>query len=83
MCRWILRFKAEPKRWIRVTAPLRAPEATVKPDWRIMNVEMARCTTASTAVSAWGSAARRKRRGNGKVSYSYRHPACNTLVNCV
>lgn len=27
-----------------VTAPVRAPEATVRPDWWMMNVETVRCT---------------------------------------
>jgi hypothetical protein len=40
-----------------VTAPVRAPDETVKPDCRITKVERARCTTVSTSVSAWASGA--------------------------
>ena len=40
--KWMLRLSAEPKRWIRVTAPVFAPEATVNPVLLRRSVEIAR-----------------------------------------
>jgi hypothetical protein len=34
------RFRAEPKRWIRVTTPVLAPGESVSPAWGIAKVEM-------------------------------------------
>jgi len=46
MCRWMLRFSALSKRWIRVTTPVRAPKAAVSPARRVRSVWMARTMTA-------------------------------------
>ena len=48
MWRWGFKFSAELKRWIRVIAPVFAPEAKVKPELRTKQVETPRGTTAST-----------------------------------
>ena len=54
MCRWKLRFSAEPKRCISVTAPVLAPEATVKPARWTRKVDIPRETIASTWLSTCG-----------------------------
>ncbi len=42
MWRWMFKFSAEPNRWMRVTALVLAPEATVKPVFLMRYVEIAR-----------------------------------------
>ena len=40
--RWGFRFRAEPKRWVGVTAPVLAPDATVRPECCTTKVEIPR-----------------------------------------
>ena len=51
-----------------VTAPVRAPEATVKPECLTRKVEIPRWTIANTSDSTLGCAASKNRSGKGKVS---------------
>jgi hypothetical protein len=66
MCRWGFRFKAEPKRWIRVTAP-----APAKPAWRFARsarshtgVPISALVHPKTRSSLQGESGKSKSRGN-------------------
>ena len=74
-CRWMLKFAADPKRWISVTAPLSTSSA-LRPacpsKWRLIT----RCTTCSTGVTSLGCAASSKRSGMGKDNTHWRTGTC-------
>jgi hypothetical protein len=64
-------LSAEPKRWIRVTAPV-APAARVSRAFLRTNPEIARYTMPSTVVRASGSVASKNRSANGSESTHWR-----------
>ena len=58
----MFRLSADPNRWMSVTAPVLAPEATVNPVFLMRYVEIARYTTPRTWLKICGWAANRNRR---------------------